>query len=98
MHFGITRKAVEEARHLECGGVRFLVERQIAAFQRISSSFSQLARPGKMRQPFSEAADLVFGDTEDFGHFGKGAAGLKRGEPSDNGCVSGTVLFKNQID
>ena len=88
-------EAVEKLRHLERGGIRLLVERQIAAFQRAGDGLGQLARARKMRKPLGEAADLVFGDAQDFGHFGKSTAGLEGRKAADDRGTSRTVFFEN---
>ena len=95
MHFGIARETVEESRHLERSRVRLLVEGQIAAFERVDGNIGQLTRPGKMGKTLGKATDFEFRDAEDFGNFGKGAAGLERGKAPNHRGVGWAVLFEN---
>ena len=98
MHFGIAREAIEEMSHLQCRRVGLFGEGQIAAFEGAGDRFGELARAGKMGEALGEPADLEFGNAEDFGNFGKGAAGLEGGEPADHGGLFRAISFEDKID
>ncbi len=110
MHFGVARQAIEELGHFEGGFVRFFLEGEVLVFGAGLEEREEAGAAGRgsgIRHPtaaeapgkmIGEFADIALGNAEDFGNFRKGAAGLEGGEATDDGAVSGTVFFEEEID
>ena len=95
VHLGIAREAVEKFGHMQGAAIRFFLEGQVAAFLGDGDGLRQFRNIRVMWEAFGNTAHLKFRNAKNFGHFGKGAAGLERGEAAHHRGVCGAIFFEN---